>query len=177
MKNLLQSLIPALAFSLAFVFAAEVRADHEASQLTPAEVNLFNRWAREPENRDAIRVEYFADVEREVAQIKAQLPMTLSPYTRLFDLTYTQEGNVMHYHYRVAATELDQLTLTREEAWKYISKNMCNDIRTAFLLQVMHGEVRQSYYLRNSSEPFSLHIFDKNTCETVKEDSVEKVSV
>ena len=79
MKNFFQSIVPILAFTMAFFFAAEVK----ASELNDFEKDIFKRYASEPDNRESIRNEYFADVAKQVAEIQKNTPFAVSPQTRL----------------------------------------------------------------------------------------------
>ena len=110
MKNLIQSIIPILAFGLAFL-AAEVRADHNTNTMTAEEHQFMTRWANEPDNRDAITDEYFVYIENMVAEIKAATPIILGPHTMLFDISYNER--VLTYHYRSSVDKKESQSLYR----------------------------------------------------------------
>lgn len=169
MKNLLESLVPVLAFTIAF-FAAEV----QAGSLTDFERSIMTRWAANPGDKQ-IQKEYVQETQKDVQNLQKLLPMQLSPFTQLLAMSFS-DGKTMWYKYRSAATSASELLLSNKEVHERIREQICNDVQAVFFLTITEGTIKQTYVFADGQTQFAEHKFTLADCKE-KGVTSEKVSV
>lgn len=169
MKNLFHSLVPVLAFAIAF-FAAEI----QAGPLTDFERSIMTRWAANPGD-EQIRKEYIQETSKDVQNLQKLLPMQLGPFARLLAMEF-KNGKTLWYKYQSAATSVSELILSPKDAHERIRGQICNDVQAVFFLTITEGSIEQTYVLADGLTQFAEHRFTLSDCAE-KGVSSEEISV
>jgi len=110
-----------------------------ANELNPLEKSLQQAWLAEPELRSDIATVYWQDVERQVKEVIATLPIAVNDFAVIINIRY--EPGITTYYVVVDAQSVH---LIPDEA--FIANQMCSNPQSLLYLTTFEGTIHYVHF-------------------------------